>query len=350
MRREFVFVLVLPWAASGSVWVVPGVVSQSTSGSVGTDIRVLNQGATPTNATFDLLPAAGAAAPASVTQSILPGQTLLLPNVLAALWSLADGAGTLRITADQPLAITGLVTRTAAAGTLSNELRPMIAGHFVYRSGRTLTSAAGRFQTPVDVRGPHPTLSVTSQAATFGGKPGYTNLNTVTVTAAQPVQNPPSTAVGHFGTITYSARNLNDTAWEITQHAEAVNNQPEGSTFVSLSGNITFPGPGPVPVDITLMSAASSRPFTDLVGNSNSGQATVALGGTLRCNAANMNIGNTQAVGPGASSLPTNYSFGPSTVHCDNISTFNFLNSINGFVGGFTGDITMRIELTSPPR
>ncbi len=127
---------VLPLGASASVWVVPGVISQSSSSApASADLRVLNQGAAPTNATFDLLPTGGAAAPASVTESIQPGQTLLLSNVLASLWNLTDGAGTVRITADQTLAITGQAMRTAASGTLITDLRPityddlLTAGH-----------------------------------------------------------------------------------------------------------------------------------------------------------------------------------------------------------------------------
>jgi hypothetical protein len=122
MSREWALFLLLPLSASASVWVVPGVVSQSATGSAGTSIRVLNQGGAPTNASFDLLPSGNNPAPPSVTESLLPGQTLALDDVLATLWGLTDATGALRITADQPLTITARVTRAGAAGNLGADL------------------------------------------------------------------------------------------------------------------------------------------------------------------------------------------------------------------------------------
>src|SRR5579883_2404455 len=82
---------------SGVTYITGGIVSQTTSSpAISTELRILNQGNSPTNAVFTLLVPDGSAAQPAVTQGIAPGQTLRLANALQALWA-TDSAGALQV-------------------------------------------------------------------------------------------------------------------------------------------------------------------------------------------------------------------------------------------------------------
>jgi hypothetical protein len=218
-----------------------------------------------------------------------------------------------------------------------------IAGHFVRRIiDAEFSTAAAVIQTPVDVRGPHPALFLTGRSIKLGSLSVVNNQQTVEV---KPTLGDLTT--GYLGHVDWTARQLNDTTWEVVEHADSPNNEPEGTTSVSISGKLGFVTPplGPVPVEITMSTAEKALPFTDRTGAQTLGQATTMLGAVLRCKSTNSTLGNSQSVGPGASGLPSSYMFGPSTVACSDTSAFNFTNTITGFIGAFTADVNLRIQL-----
>src|SRR5579862_7860674 len=96
----------LPQAAAEQ-WIVPGTTSATAYNGVhyATDLKVCNQGSVTASVTLDLITAPGEMAVGSVPQSIAPGQTLVLTNVLQTVWGLIERSGALLITADQQLAI-----------------------------------------------------------------------------------------------------------------------------------------------------------------------------------------------------------------------------------------------------
>ncbi len=77
----------IPLQAETSI--VPGAANiQTSAGLFATEIRVLNQGTVPANLTFSFLAADGQTTVAPVSQLVTPGQTVVLSDALAALWSL----------------------------------------------------------------------------------------------------------------------------------------------------------------------------------------------------------------------------------------------------------------------
>lgn len=93
--------------SEAAVWYLPGVANAG--GRNGThfssEVRVLNRGEKAAQLRFEFVPIGGAS-PDPVTRELAPGSTLAFYNVLRELWDL-EGAGTLQITADQSLVLTG---------------------------------------------------------------------------------------------------------------------------------------------------------------------------------------------------------------------------------------------------
>ncbi len=216
------------------------------------------------------------------------------------------------------------------------------------RSGGRLagtTTNTGVFIAPIDVRGPHPTLYISSQGATFGNTVGISNQNTVEVSRDNPVTG--NFNMGAGGLITYSARQLSDTGFLISLHAEAANNEPLGSTAVSLAGNMTFPvpSPTPIPISVTTSGSGTALPFTDLANMTDLGQLTASLGGSLRCTDHTVTINNHLSAGPGPSS---SFNLAQTTVSCADTLAFSFNSMINGFIGAFDGDLSIIVRLAPP--
>jgi hypothetical protein len=88
-------------------WIVPGATNASAANGLhyATDLKLCNQGSVTASVTLDLITAADDVAVGSAPQSIAPGQTLVLTNVLQAIWGLTERSGALRVTADQQIVI-----------------------------------------------------------------------------------------------------------------------------------------------------------------------------------------------------------------------------------------------------
>src|SRR5205823_3667042 len=88
-------------------WIVPGTTNANAYNSLhyATDLKLCNQGSLTASVMLDLITAPGEKGVGSAPRSIAPGQTLVLTNVLQAVWGFRERSGALRITADQQLAI-----------------------------------------------------------------------------------------------------------------------------------------------------------------------------------------------------------------------------------------------------
>lgn len=128
MRRTFFASLVLSAAAgsaAAATWSVPGLanISGRNNTHFSSDLKVLNRGTAPTTVRFEIILLSSEAPPAPVTRTLGAGQTFVATNALQALFGLAEKAGTVRVTADQPLLISGRTYNDAnPAGTFGTNL------------------------------------------------------------------------------------------------------------------------------------------------------------------------------------------------------------------------------------
>src|SRR5436853_4016870 len=90
----FFGILYLPQVAAEQ-WIVPGATNATADNGLhyATDLKLCNQGSVTASVTLDLITAPGEMAVGSAPQSIAPGQTLVLTNVLQAAWGLTERGG-----------------------------------------------------------------------------------------------------------------------------------------------------------------------------------------------------------------------------------------------------------------
>jgi hypothetical protein len=107
LSRGIGWLLLFSGCASAATWFLPGAQDHTDTAGIhyGTDVRIFNWGSVPANVTIDLITAAGVAPPQTLSQVVASSQTLVLTGILASAWQLAEQSGTLRITADQAVAI-----------------------------------------------------------------------------------------------------------------------------------------------------------------------------------------------------------------------------------------------------
>ena len=129
-RPAIAFVAALAAAAPAGAltWSVPGLanVSGKNKTHFASDLRVVNQGPAPALVRLELVPVGGGAAPAPVTRTVLPAETLVLDNALLTLWNLKEKSGTVRVSADAPLLITARTYNDAdPRGSFGQALEPV---------------------------------------------------------------------------------------------------------------------------------------------------------------------------------------------------------------------------------
>src|SRR5579864_4418946 len=88
-------------------WIVPGATNATADNGLhyATDLKLCNPSSVTASVALDLITAPGEMAVGSAPQTIAAGETLVLTNVLQAVWGLIERSGALRITADQELVI-----------------------------------------------------------------------------------------------------------------------------------------------------------------------------------------------------------------------------------------------------
>ncbi len=105
--------------------------------------------------------------------------------------------------------------------------------------------------------------------------------------------------------------------------------------------------PGPNPVVVTLMNSGTALPFTNLTGQSTLGQITGSVSASMSCTGSSTKTySDNESAGPASfGGLASSYSYAPGPVACSDLSSLNFSSEVNGFIGAFTGDTKIRIEL-----
>jgi hypothetical protein len=117
MRRAVVLLSLLFAAPRAVAWVavLPGAVEGlgQAPALFSSTLYLSNPGPQAATATFELIPYAGRSAPAPATRTIPAGGSLVVPQALKALFGLTADAGTIRVSADQPL-VGSVVTSNVA--------------------------------------------------------------------------------------------------------------------------------------------------------------------------------------------------------------------------------------------
>src|SRR6266581_5497424 len=104
----FFYLGLLPFSRlAAEQWIVPGATNATASNGLhyATDLKLCNPGSITASVTLDLISGSADPPAGSVPQSVAPGQTLVLTNVLQSVWGLTERSGALRITVDQQLVI-----------------------------------------------------------------------------------------------------------------------------------------------------------------------------------------------------------------------------------------------------
>jgi hypothetical protein len=121
------------WSAQGLTWTVPGVANAD--GTV-TRVAVTNKGRSAASVTFNFLPVDASVIVLPETRQVDAGQTLILDDALANLWSLNGQSGTLSIDGDQPLNIHGRRLTGDGSRSLGTRL-PLISETSVLQKGQS---------------------------------------------------------------------------------------------------------------------------------------------------------------------------------------------------------------------